>query len=219
MARGCVAEADPAGPGAGPGSAPAVAVLIPAAGASARMRGRDKLLEPVEGVPLLRRIAAAALASGLPVTVVLPPDRPDRAAALDGLALRRVVAADAALGLGATLRAGVAALPGVGAIIVLLADLPEITAADLRRLADAHDPGAGDAAPILRATAEDGTPGHPVLFPAWAHAALAGLSGDAGAGALLRRWHDRVVPVALPGRRAVTDLDTPEAWAAWRAAR
>ncbi|MDA9160262.1 nucleotidyltransferase family protein, partial [Rhodobacteraceae bacterium] len=30
-----------------------VAVLIPAAGAARRMRGRDKLLEQIDGVPLL----------------------------------------------------------------------------------------------------------------------------------------------------------------------
>mgnify|MGYP006910720262 CR=1 FL=1 len=48
-------------------------------------------------------------------------------------------------------------------------------------------------------------------------AALIQLSGDQGARALLKTVsvHD----IALPGQRALTDLDTPEAWAAWRAAR
>ena len=72
---------------------------------------------------------------------------------------------------------------------------------------------------ILRATAADGTPGHPVLFPDWALPGLAALTGDSGARDLLQQHRDRTERVALPARHAVTDLDTPEDWAAWRAAR
>ena len=42
--------------------APRIAALVLAAGAARRMRGRDKLLEPVAGRPLLRAVAEAALA-------------------------------------------------------------------------------------------------------------------------------------------------------------
>ena len=73
------------------------AILILAAGSSSRMRGGDKLLEEVAGMPLLARITRAALDTGLPVTVALPPDRPARAGVLDGLA---VVSAAAQLGEG-----------------------------------------------------------------------------------------------------------------------
>lgn len=38
----------------------AIATLILAAGRASRMRGRDKLLESVDGTPLLARICAAA---------------------------------------------------------------------------------------------------------------------------------------------------------------
>ena len=58
-------------------------ILLLAAGSSSRMRGGDKLLEPVAGRPLLTRIAEAALATGLPVHVALPPDRPASAARRD----------------------------------------------------------------------------------------------------------------------------------------
>ena len=45
-------------------------LVLLAAGASRRMRGADKLLEPVDDEPLLRRQARAALASGVgPVAV------------------------------------------------------------------------------------------------------------------------------------------------------
>jgi CTP:molybdopterin cytidylyltransferase MocA len=191
------------------------AILLLAAGASSRMRGADKLMEPVDGVPLLLRQARVAQATGMPVIVTLPVDRPAREAALAGLDLMTVPVPDAALGLSASIRAGVRAA-GARPVLVLLADLPEITTADLSLLLARHA-----AAPdlILRATAADGTPGHPVLFPEWALGGLAALRGDSGARDLLRQYSGRTELIALPGRHAVTDLDTPEDWAAWRAAR
>lgn len=191
------------------------ALLLLAAGSSSRMRGADKLLEPVDGVPLLVRQARVALATGVPVIVTLPVDRPLRHAALAGLDLMTVPVPDAALGLSASIRAGVKAA-GARPVLVLLADLPEITTDDLSLLLARHALAPGL---ILRATAADGTPGHPVLFPDWALPGLAALTGDSGARDLLQQHRDRTELIALPARHAVTDLDTPEDWAAWRAAR
>ena len=180
------------------------------------MRGGDKLLEPVDGRPLLSRIAAAALATGLPVHVALPPDRPARRAALQGLAVGAVTVPDPAGGMAESLKAGLAALPrGVG-VMVLLADLPEITAADLIALRDAWQ---AEPEAILRGAAEDGTPGHPVCFPCDLRDDLMTLQGDEGARSVLVRHRARLRLIRLPGRHATTDLDTPEDWAAWRAAR
>jgi CTP:molybdopterin cytidylyltransferase MocA len=191
------------------------AILLLAAGSSSRMRGADKLLDRVDGVPLLLRQARVALATGVPVIVTLPGDRPARAAALAGLDLVTVPVPDAALGLSASIRAGVRAA-GARPVLVLLADLPEITTDDLSLLLARH---AALPDQILRGTAADGTPGHPVLFPVWALPGLAVLTGDSGARDLLRQHRDRTEFIALPARHAVTDLDTPEDWAAWRAAR
>ncbi len=188
------------------------ALLLLAAGAARRMRGRDKLLEEVDGLPLLRERALACLAAGLgPVIVTLPPGDAARRAALAGLAVLPVEVTRATEGMGASLAAGAAAVPaGVAGVMVLPADMPGITAGDMRRLAEAFD-GAG----VLRGAGADGTPGHPVLFPAAALPRLAALSGDRGA----RDLAAGARLVALPGRHALTDLDTPEDWAAWRARR
>jgi CTP:molybdopterin cytidylyltransferase MocA len=40
-----------------------------------------------------------------------------------------------------------------------------------------------------------------------------------GARAVLRAEQDRLIRVSLAGQRALTDLDTPAAWNAWRAAQ
>ena len=57
------------------------AVLL-AAGSARRMQGRDKLLEPVQGQPLLRVLALRLLDSGVAqVAVTLRADDPARRAA------------------------------------------------------------------------------------------------------------------------------------------
>lgn len=186
-------------------------ILLLAAGASSRMRGADKLLEEVGGTPLIATMArrAAALA---PTLVTLPALDHPRAEALQDMDLTLIPVPDAAEGMAASLRRGTAALPDrATGVMILPADMPELTEEDLKTLAQTWQ---SDPDTILRATAADGTPGHPVIFPKDLFGALKQLSGDTGARALLKS--NPVRHVALPARHALTDLDTPEDWAAWR---
>jgi CTP:molybdopterin cytidylyltransferase MocA len=191
-------------------------ILILAAGSASRMRGADKLLEDVDGEPLLARSARVALATGCRVTVTLPPDRPGRLVAIQGLAVTPVIVPDAAQGMAASLIAGLRALPAAAPVLMVLADLPDLTTKDLQACLAvwAKDPRA-----IPRGAAADGTPGHPVGFPPDLRAELLALTGDTGARAVLARHADRLHLVRLPGTHATTDLDTPEEWATWRASR
>ena len=188
-------------------------ILLLAAGASSRMKGRDKRLEEVEGQPLLRLMARRALKSGVPVRVVLGPGQDARRAALEGLEVT-ITEAEGSDGMAASIRAGVAGL--CGPVLILLADMPEITAGDIYLMVSLH---AQAPTAILRAATRDGRPGHPVLFPADLLPDLARLSGDEGARAVLKREDARVHLLPLKDDRAAVDLDTPEAWAAWRAGR
>lgn len=190
-----------------------IAILLLAAGASSRMRGADKLLQEIDGVALLRRQALVALSSGCAVWVCLSQGRPARLAALEGLDLTVVEVADAGDGMAASIRTGVAALPPLTrAVVVLPADMPEITAQDLAVVIAGFD---GQA--LVQGCSENGDPGHPVLFPARVFPELLALEGDQGARSVLRAHG--VIRVALPEAHALTDLDTPEDWAAWRAAQ
>ena len=191
-----------------------IGILIPAAGASSRMGGRDKLLEPVGGFPLLALTAARAREATRHVCIALPGVEGPRHAAIAGLDVRWVQVPDPSEGMAASLRAGLAAMPGrLAGVMIFPADMPEIDAPDLRALIDAFR----DAPGIWQATAGDGTPGHPVIFPADLLGELGRVTGDRGGRDLLARHAERLHRLALPGRRAVTDLDTPEAWARWRA--
>jgi molybdenum cofactor cytidylyltransferase len=190
-------------------------ILLLAAGRATRMRGADKLLEPVPAPfgerPLLEVMARRCLRAGA-TRVVLGPRHAARRALLEGLEVEVLEAPEGA-GMAASIVAGVAGLSVP--VLVVLADMPDVTAADLHLLV-ALSQQAPDL--ILRAAAEDGTPGNPVLFPADLVPELAALSGDTGAREVLERHAERVRLVPLKGRRALTDLDTPEDWAAWRAA-
>jgi CTP:molybdopterin cytidylyltransferase MocA len=179
------------------------------------MRGGDKLLEAVDGVPQLRRaVEAARLGGGRKVWVTVQPGDRDRRAVLLGTLAKPIEVPDWQEGMAASLRAGARAAGAqrAAALMVLLPDMPEIAPADIAQMIAAH---AGEPGAVWRAAAEDGTPGHPVLIPARLYPALAELTGDAGARALLADEEVRLLP--LEGQRATTDLDTPEAWADWRA--
>ncbi|MFD1883100.1 nucleotidyltransferase family protein [Paracoccus pacificus] len=188
-------------------------ILILAAGRSSRMRGTDKLLLPVDGQPLLARVARRAIATGWRVLVVLPAGNLRRWQCLDGLDLTPVIVGDTSEGMAASVRAGVAAAGDVPGLMILPADMPDLDTGDMMTLIDAHRARPGS---IHRGTAE-GQPGHPVIFPAALLAQLLQLTGDTGARQVIRD-HDHLVEYhPLPGNHATTDLDTPEAWARWQA--
>lgn len=190
-------------------------VLVLAAGASRRMRGGDKLLERIDGVQLLRRQVLAAMATECNVVICLPADAPERMAAVADLAVTRFAVTDAAEGMGASIRTGVAALPeGCAAVMILPADMPELDTRDLRAVARSWQ-SAPDA--VHRGASASGRPGHPVIFPARLFGRLITLSGDTGAREVMAGEDVRLTP--LPDAHALTDLDTPEDWRSWRARR
>ncbi len=187
---------------------PGPVILILAAGASSRMRGRDKLLEDVGGEPLLARQCRIAAATGRPVHVALPPAPHARRALVGPAAI--VDVPRAAEGMGRSIATGVAALTRAPAILLLLADLPELETADLVAVL-AAGPG------LARGATAPGAPGHPILIPRAAYPDFLALEGDDGGRAALAGRDVTLVP--LPAERARRDLDTPEAWASWRAER
>lgn len=190
-----------------------IAILVLAAGASTRMQGRDKLLEPVAGdVPLLAERLKSACATGQKVLVALPPQTatPERWKCLQNLAATPVAIGNRDLGLSASIAGLIGQIPPEckGAMI-LPADMPDITTRDLHRVLAAFT-----GTDIVRG-ASDGKPGHPVIFPRAWFARLAALCGDRGARDILQGAP--ITLADLPGSRALTDLDTMADWAAWRA--
>ena len=195
---------------------PVIGAVLLAAGGSTRMRGTDKLLQEIDGVPLLRHVAQQLQAAAVDeVRVVLRPGDADREAALAGLDLVITLNPRAVDGMATSIAAGVAALdPGCDAVLIVMADMPEVRADDIDRMIAGFDPGEDRA--IVRAVTPAGRAGHPVLFGRRFFEALQRLEGDRGARDVVAEHPEFQVDVVVDADRSLTDLDTPEDWAAWR---
>ncbi|TXM65305.1 nucleotidyltransferase family protein [Methylobacterium sp. WL120] len=187
----------------------AVGAVLLAAGRGTRFGAEPKLLAQLDGKPLVRHAADAALAAkARPVVVVLGAHAAAVRAALNGLDVAFVENAAFADGLSTSLRAGLSALPpGTDAAVILLGDMPRVTAKQIDRLVAAYRaarPAPGAIAPVV-----EGRRGNPVLLDRRVLAdALAGLSGDHGAGPLLKGRTDVLEVPGEPG--TALDVDTPD---------
>ena len=186
--------------------------IILAAGASSRM-GRPKQLLEIGGQPLVVRAAEAALAAGLwPVIVVLGAHAEKIRPALARLPVLPVENAAWNEGMAASIRAGIGALQqfsrAMDGAVVALCDQPAFSAETVARLVGAQvATGKGIAAARYL-----GRQGAPALFLQRHFAALAALTGEEGARALLNDSPAEVAAVDLP--EMGLDLDTPADYAA-----
>lgn len=176
-------------------------IVILAAGASQRM-GRQKLLLPLGGRPMIAHAIAAA--SAWPTVVVTGSEVEPMLAALPV----RIVRNDAAeRGMTHSLALADAAIEANGPIAILLADLPDITAADIAAVIAHYD----DSIDVVVPRYGDRL-GHPVVFGPRARRKIAALpDGDT-----IKQLRDdpalrrRIVDSA---RGVPHDIDTPSDYA------
>lgn len=190
--------------------APRIASIVLAAGRSTRYGVRNKLLEVLDGVPLVVRAVRAALASrARPVIVVTGHEAAAVEQALAGLDVRIVHNPDFAEGLSTSLKTGIGALPDdVDGAIVSLGDMPRIEARHLDRLISAFSPkeGRGIVVPVHL-----GKRGNPVLFARAYFPELLAIEGDTGARHIIAASASEVAEVDLATDAIFLDIDTPEA--------
>src|SRR6266851_3775837 len=112
-----------------------VGCVLLAAGTSRRM-GKNKLFLEIDGETVLRRAVRTAAAAGLdPLLVVLGHESNRARAELEGLPCLTVINPRYAEGMKTSLSAGISALAeGPAAAVVMLADMPFVTAAMVREL-------------------------------------------------------------------------------------
>jgi molybdenum cofactor cytidylyltransferase len=193
-------------------SSPATAAVVLAAGSSTRM-GENKLLLSLDGQPLVARAVRAAAAAGLaPIVVVLGHEAERVRAALDGLDCRAVVNPDHARGKGTSLQLGIAEVAratDAAAAVVMLSDMPFVTAAMLAKVARAAV-GAGDGARFPMVISRYGAVNAPpILYDRALFAELGALAAQACGKEMVRRHRHEAVFLDWP-EAALADVDVPE---------
>lgn len=188
--------------------------LVLAAGLSVRF-GSPKLLAPWRGGVLIDGALGAAFAAPVEgVTVVTGGHAAGVTAAAAAFAARVgatgrlnvIHAADHGEGLSASLRAGIAGLPdGVDGVFVFLADMPAVPAGVAAALAAAITADRDAVAPVF-----EGRRGHPVLLGQALFGPIRGLTGDHGAGHLLKGLGERLALVEVDDPGVLKDIDRPE---------
>jgi molybdenum cofactor cytidylyltransferase len=191
-----------------------IAAVVLAAGSSRRM-GRNKLLLDLGGQSVLRTAARAAVDAGLqPVTVVLGHEAERVAAELAGLPCRTVVNPDHLRGVATSLHAGVKSLPPESsALVVVLGDMPFVTAAMIRSLVERYQ--ATGARVVVSRYGDVEAP--PTLFDRSVFPELLSVGGDRCARVVARRHESEGAVMAWPAG-ALRDLDVADDYAQARAA-
>lgn len=175
-----------------------IATIVLAAGAGSRFGGGKQLAE-IAGTPMLTRVLDTVAAVTRPPRVVVLGAAADVVAAAIPSGWTTVIAGDWDRGPGASLRAGLAAVPAAQAALIVLGDLPWLSGEAVRRVRAALAPD------VVAARATDaGRPGHPVLIGPELIAA-ARQAPDAGLAGLLRSAATLAVP--CDGLGVIDDVD------------
>ena len=185
-------------------------LILLAAGGSRRM-GRPKQLLPIRGRPLIRHMAETALAAPVAsVLVVLGAEAESLQPVLEDLPVQLAFNRDWQAGLSSSLRVGVETAlthtPTLQALIVCLADQPNLSQEHLRQMILRYHQG--DCTAVASLASEMTVP--PILFGQTWFAKLCAIEGDIGARALLRDAKEKIATVPI---HSAADLDTPEDYA------
>ncbi|HSG33346.1 MAG TPA: NTP transferase domain-containing protein [Sphingomonadaceae bacterium] len=179
-----------------------LAIAILAAGKADRFGG-GKLDANLAGKRLGSYAVEAALPLGLPKIVVAcpPPEFASEALACGEAQLLRNKRADEGLGTSVALAAMQASAAGAEALLLLLADMPQVSSGTLSKLVE-------NCSPERPAAVEhhDGRAGIPACFPADWFPRLAGLTHDHGAGGLLNEATNVALVRVDPSE--LVDIDT-----------
>ncbi len=188
-----------------------VSAIILAAGRSRRMGENNKLMALFDGEPAIRRVACQAVESSVAETILVTGHEAERIGeAVADLPLSIVHNGDFADGMAGSLRKGLECIGAGHGAMVLLGDMPKVTAEHIDRMIEEFRRQGGRA--VIRG-GSGGRAGNPVILPAGIVREAARLSGDTGARHLIEASGAPTALVEI-GEAAMTDIDTPDALAA-----
>jgi molybdenum cofactor cytidylyltransferase len=185
-----------------------VAAIVLAAGRGTRFPSGPKLLALLNGRPLVCHVVEAAVTSSADPVIVVTGHRADEIeASLEGVPIKSVRNPAFAEGLSTSLKAGFAALPPhTKAAVVLLGDMPLIKASLIDTLVTGWR-AMGEPAALVPTV--NGQRGNPVVLSHDLNGLILGLSGDTGAGPILRGRPD-VMECPVDDPAILRDVDTSD---------
>ena len=185
------------------------AILL-AAGLSRRMGAQNKLLLPIDGVPMIRRVAQQYQdAIDGPVLVVLGHEAHLVEAALDGTGVDTVFNAGFAAGQFTSVAAGLQNAVDAQTLLIGLGDQPLLTSADILALLTAHYCADPDKISI---PVHQGNRGNPLAVPRSLRARLLEDPKNPGCQKFTRANLDLVQELPLHTHGLFVDIDTPDAY-------
>lgn len=185
-----------------------IAVVILAAGASRRMIGSNKLLEPLNGLPMIEHVVRSALLSEADyVVAVTGHDAAFVERRLEKYDVKIVRNPDYVSGVLGSIRLGLAVLPpDIAGAVILPADMPAFTEEYINRLIDAFD--AKSKRPPVVLPTFDGTRRNPVLWPRDLFKVAKPVPEDAHWTPALIEHTDYIREIPLKDDLPLTDINT-----------
>jgi molybdenum cofactor cytidylyltransferase len=185
---------------------PLIAGILLAAGRSSRFGGRQKLLQPWQGEPLVRRAARGLIDSNLAPVVAVVSSDPRFAEALANLPLTMVQNPEPEHGISQSIAIGVGALPAASeAVLIAVADQPYLSSDALGQLIRAFSPGR------IVVPRYGNHRGNPPVFDRRFFPELLRLRGDRGGQVVIAAHPEAVSEVSLLATMG-DDIDRPEQW-------
>lgn len=189
-----------------------IGAVVLAAGLSSRMNGTNKLLEEINGIPIIVHVLQNILQSkaAKPITLVIGNNADSIRTALSEANLNDILVVSCptyAMGLSHSLKTGIAALPSyIEGAVICLADMPFVKSDDIDRLIVAFNPAENQ---LIVIPTHHGRRGNPVLCGKEVFSHIMKLEGDKGASQIWPFYEKSIIEVEMDHEGIFVDIDSP----------
>ena len=173
------------------------------------MGKRNKLLEKLDGIPILHSVLNSVVASDIDQCIIVTGYEDVLVKnSISEFDVNIVFNPDYNSGLSASLKTGISALdPEVDAALVVLGDMPGVSNTLINHIIHSFDPRQGNniCVPVYK-----GMRGNPVLWSSSLFSELCAITGDIGGRHLINKYSDRVYYCEVTDKSILEDIDTLE---------
>ena len=188
-----------------------IGIIILAGGLSKRMGEENKLCKNVEGKPLICHTVAPFIEANIAKPIIITGHQADAIKeALNNYDLDYIHNPDYAAGMASAITTALGeSASSLDHLMIMLGDIPFVSAKDIQEMAAAHLANPSATQMITRAHFK-GKAGHPVIWGSAFFDALAKLSGDEGARHLIKAHEDKLYHHEMTSNACLSDYDKPE---------